>query len=316
MIRASIVTLVIVMTAAPAAADFPLECKDVLRGDQNACGQKVKTSCTSSDYWNRRRCEEDIVVATDSCRNGAFETACKAALASQQVCSYYFASDMTLEQMFGETFASSYNRVDAAAADYAQFDKQWSACYELRGSQCSASQAEQCRKAPAYYRTTFTHEIDEVLDKQQLRNMVISDATVLIAANARLRAELRYRDADLKGKLARNEQAERDDAKAATARADAEEAAIRAIYQKAGIKGKRLELFTTEGRMPSDGRFMATGCGRFVTTVKEMKAAKKLFIWLDGNGEVTLWKYTFSGDNYVKDEKTFDRKGDAYRFCK
>jgi hypothetical protein len=128
MIRASAVILVTVIAIAPAAAHFPLECKEVMRGDQNACAQKVKATCTSSDYWNRRRCEEEIVVATDSCRNGAFEAACTAALPAQQACTYYFSSDMTLEKMFGDKFADSYNRVDAAAADSARFDKQWSAC--------------------------------------------------------------------------------------------------------------------------------------------------------------------------------------------
>lgn len=91
--------------------------------------------------------------------------------------------------------------------------------------------------------------------------------------------------------------------------------ALYAPYRAVGIKGDRLELFVSEGA-PEDGAFYLPGCDRFATDAKTMKKAKKLFVWLTGEyGEVTLRKYTFKGDKYSMQERTFDFKESAYRWC-
>jgi hypothetical protein len=96
---------------------------------------------------------------------------------------------------------------------------------------------------------------------------------------------------------------------------DDKRAKVRAIYSKAGIKGKRLELFTDYGE-PDSGGWYAAGCTRSVTTVKGLKAAKKLFHWFEGPNGYVVRKYTFKGDAYSVSEKSFVTEAAAYKGCK
>jgi hypothetical protein len=96
---------------------------------------------------------------------------------------------------------------------------------------------------------------------------------------------------------------------------DEKRAKVRAIYAKAGIKGKRLELFTDYGE-PDSGGWYAAGCTRSVTTVKGLKAAKKLFHWFEGANGYVVRKYTFKGDTYSVSEKSFVTEAAAYKGCK
>ena len=102
-----------------------------------------------------------------------------------------------------------------------------------------------------------------------------------------------------------------DDIRAA---AKAKHDAIVAAYAKAGIKGKRLELFVEAGP-PDDSGFMLAGCERFAT-LAEMKKAKKLFTWSEGSRGYTVTAYTFRGDDYVEATHEYDFKDQAYRGCR
>ncbi len=78
--------------------------------------------------------------------------------------------------------------------------------------------------------------------------------------------------------------------------AKAKQDAIIAVYKKAGIKGKRLELFVSYG-MPDNTGFLAAGCGTWVDTIGALKKAKKLFVWLEGSSGYTVRKFTIRGDS-------------------
>lgn len=97
--------------------------------------------------------------------------------------------------------------------------------------------------------------------------------------------------------------------------AQAKHDAIVAVYTKAGIKGKRLELFVSYG-MPADTGFLAAGCTKWVDNIKSLKAAKKLFVWLEGDSGYTVRKFTIKGDSYSVSEKTFSTQEGAYAGCK
>lgn len=94
----------------------------------------------------------------------------------------------------------------------------------------------------------------------------------------------------------------------------AKQDAIIAVYKKVGIKGKRLDLFVSYG-MPADAGFYAAGCESFVETAEGLKKAKKLFVWLEGQGGYTIRKFVFSGDNYTVTEHAYDTQAQAYRGC-
>lgn len=96
--------------------------------------------------------------------------------------------------------------------------------------------------------------------------------------------------------------------------AKAKQDAIVAVYKKAGIKGKRLELFVSYG-LPEDTGFFAAGCESYVTSVKALKSAKKLFVWLEGDQGYTIRTFTFHGDDYTVTEHTYDTQAQAYRGC-
>ncbi len=102
---------------------------------------------------------------------------------------------------------------------------------------------------------------------------------------------------------------------AVTGREQAERAEIEAIYKKAGIKGKRLELFVKYGK-PDNGGWLARGCTAFVTDVKKLKKAKKLFHWFENDGGYVVRTYTFKGNSYKVSEKTYLTQAKAYRGCR
>ncbi len=91
--------------------------------------------------------------------------------------------------------------------------------------------------------------------------------------------------------------------------------AIVDVYKKAGIKGKRLELFVSYG-MPDNTGFYAAGCETSVESLPALKKAKKLFVWLEGNDGYTIRKFTFKGDNYTETEHDYSTKEAAYRGCR
>lgn len=91
--------------------------------------------------------------------------------------------------------------------------------------------------------------------------------------------------------------------------------AIVDVYKKAGIKGKRLELYVSYG-MPDNTGFYAAGCGTTVESLPALKKAKKLFVWLEGPQGYTIRKFTFKGDNYTVSERTYSTQEGAYRGCR
>lgn len=91
--------------------------------------------------------------------------------------------------------------------------------------------------------------------------------------------------------------------------------AIVDVYKKAGIKGKRLELFVEYG-MPENTGFYAAGCGTTVESLPALKKAKKLFVWLEGAQGYTIRKFTFKGDNYTVSERTYSTQEGAYAGCR
>jgi hypothetical protein len=98
------------------------------------------------------------------------------------------------------------------------------------------------------------------------------------------------------------------------AAAQAKHDAIAAVYKKAGIKGKRLELFVRYG-LPADAGFYLAGCERAAETAAEMAKAKKLFIWLEGSAGYTIRTFAFHGDDYTDTEHSYDTQAQAYRGC-
>ena len=84
---------------------------------------------------------------------------------------------------------------------------------------------------------------------------------------------------------------------------------------KAGIKGKRLELYVSYG-MPDNTGFYAPGCGATVESLGALKKAKKLFVWLEGADGYTIRKFSFKGDNYTVSERTYSTQEGAYAGCR
>jgi len=83
-------------------------------------------------------------------------------------------------------------------------------------------------------------------------------------------------------------------------------------YKAAGIKGKRLELFAYY-----DMEWYLPGCKSSTDDPKKLKKAKKLFQWLTASdGQITIRKYTFKGDNYTTSEKTTYNETQAYKMCR
>lgn len=97
--------------------------------------------------------------------------------------------------------------------------------------------------------------------------------------------------------------------------AAAKHQAIVDVYKKAGIKGKRLELYVSYGP-PDNTGFYAAGCESTVESLPALKKAKKLFVWLEGPSGYTIRKFTFKGDNYTVSERTYSTQEGAYRGCR
>jgi hypothetical protein len=225
-----------ILVSGPAAADSGgLQCSEVAKGDALACKARVKSTCTQEKYWDRRKCEDEIASKVDQCHNGAYEAACKAASTIAEDCSTskFSVSGKTLEQMFAAEFIERYNRVNESAAAYAKFHKEWSACYPVtvRGCGASAETAKECQSAAADYHKLFAKEVDDLLsngylDKaraaqgsaDELGNAdyfageVRRQAKVLLGVNAKLRAELRYKEAELNKLIAGADKIDADEA--------------------------------------------------------------------------------------------------------
>ena len=87
---------------------------------------------------------------------------------------------------------------------------------------------------------------------------------------------------------------------------------IAARYKKAGIKGKRLDLFVY-----TDGSLLEKGCDKVASDPKKMKKAKKLFQWSEAaDGTIWVRTYKFKGDSYSVSERQYTFPETAYRGCK
>lgn len=89
---------------------------------------------------------------------------------------------------------------------------------------------------------------------------------------------------------------------------------IAAKYKAVGIKGDRLELFIYYDYI----EWYLPGCQDSTDEPARLKKAKALFQWLtDGDGNITVRKFTFSGDKYKRSEKRFAsyQEAAAYRAC-
>ena len=209
MIRTHIVILLLLL-GGTAHADGPLQCKDIAKGDVAACTAKVKAQCTQEKYWDKRACEQTIVMSADACLNGQYEAACKAASRLRPACDAGYTSGSTLAQLFNQAFVDKYNKSKEASAQYLKFDQQWSACYrsEFDTKLCSAdsSDASDCKRAPEAFRELFTEEIDEMIT----RNWTTSaDAQLMLDINAKLKAELRYKEKELQKIVDRHVEADK-----------------------------------------------------------------------------------------------------------
>ena len=216
-----IIAIVVVLVSGPAAADSSgLQCSEVAKGDVEACKARVKSQCTQEKYWDRRSCEDDVASKMDQCRNGAYAAACKPTRAAAEDCdaSRFYPGDKKLEQVFDVKFVETYNRVNESAASYAKFHKEWGACYDVKIEGCFATkdEAKHCQTAAADFHKLYAKEIDDVLGSRYLdkaREIQTHEdelgnashmadearrmAKFFLALNAKLRADLRYKEAEL-----------------------------------------------------------------------------------------------------------------------
>ena len=195
-----------------ARADGYAECKNVLKGDAAACAANVKAQCTQEKYWDRKACENTIATAADSCLNGQFETACKAARALHASCDAGWTSDSTLKQLFDDAWVDKYNKAKDTAAAYAKFNQQWSTCYkaDLDRDACHADAGDNddCQKAPQLLRDKFTSEIDEMIEHSYTSR---EEAKYILALEAKLKPELRYKEKELQKIIDRADEADKKD---------------------------------------------------------------------------------------------------------
>ena len=195
-------TCAVLVMSVPAHAGSPLQCKDIAKGDVAACNAKVKSQCTQAQYWDRRSCEAALVEAMDSCLNGQYEAACKAAAPLRAACDVGSTQSQTLAQYFTQAFVDKYNKVKDAAAGYAKFHQQWSACYrsEFDRTVCTAddSHAETCQRAPEGFKKILAEETDDVIERGQREpQRGAIEAKLMLGINAKLKPELRYKEKDL-----------------------------------------------------------------------------------------------------------------------
>jgi hypothetical protein len=86
-----------------------------------------------------------------------------------------------------------------------------------------------------------------------------------------------------------------------------------APYRALGVKGERLELFTSNVEVG----FYVAGCRTHVTDPKVIAKARALFHWLEmQDGTHLVRKYTFAGDKVRAVETTYARMDQAYKGCR
>jgi len=207
--RILVIGCVLACTGA-ARADNYAECKNVVKGDAAACAAKVKAQCTQEKYWDRKACENTIAIAADSCLNGQFETACKAASALRPGCDAGYTSGATLQQLFDDAWVDKYNKAKDTAAAYAKFHAQWAACYDadLDRDACHASSdaADNCQKAPQRMRDKLTSEVDSLIAHTYTTR---EEAKYVLALEAKLKPELRYKEKELQQIVDRADEADK-----------------------------------------------------------------------------------------------------------
>jgi hypothetical protein len=209
-------TCAVLVMSVPAHAGSPLQCKDIAKGDVAACNAKVKSQCTQAQYWDRRNCEGALVEAMDSCLNGQYEAACKAAAPLRAACDVGSTQSKSLAQYFTQAFADKYNKAKDAAVGYAKFHQQWAACYrsEFDTKVCYAddSHAEECKRAPDGFKKILAEETDEVIKngtKEPQRGQ--TEAKLMLDINAKLKPELRYKEKELQHILELSAEADKKD---------------------------------------------------------------------------------------------------------
>ena len=154
---------------APARADRagqPAECKEIEKGDVEACTAAVKKSCTQEGYWDRRRCVSELVPKYDACGSPAAE---KAAAEGERIYKNYcdsinsFLDDPSASNQqasWREDWAKRVQKVDKESAKYAPLDKEWRVCSNLGFGE---GPLDDCEKAPQRYRESFLTEVQKVL---------------------------------------------------------------------------------------------------------------------------------------------------------
>lgn len=226
-------TLAAVAALTQSGAAAPMRCKEIKKGNIQACLDSVKSQCTSKSYLEQMDCEERIAIAADACITGDYEEQCaKLRPLVRDVCAKL---DLWIDAP--DAFVERAAKLAQVVADYRAFDSAWSACYSapvsssrnVPSQRCIAdpSDARACERAPAAYRTALASAIarelgDAVLPTPQqlvapgaevdpdIHTKLTSarkTATQLAALNAKLPADLRYKESEIAALAARSDEA-------------------------------------------------------------------------------------------------------------
>jgi len=178
---AGLTTFLVVGSWTDASAGAGLQCKEMRKGDIDACKATVKKKCTQEKYWDRRRCENDVVVSSDACYTPAFEKSCKVASETyNNLCSKSGATSgrraPAKEVNFGKPkevshFVSAVVSAKEKVAEYREFHEEWKQCYGTPKASCrrTASHFEICENTPAALRATLENAVDELVKRDWVK---------------------------------------------------------------------------------------------------------------------------------------------------
>lgn len=144
--------------AAPLAHAEELTCDSLPDEAQGACKGKVAKACTMTDYWPKRKCEDEIVRASNPCEAEAYRTSCEAAVkANQEVCTkaevdWNRPADVS-------AWMQRRARVAQVLRDWKEFAGKHKGCFDRGPCRASARMLAECAAAGDAYQKSFNEQV-------------------------------------------------------------------------------------------------------------------------------------------------------------
>ncbi len=160
-------TALLAISPAIQAENLPDSCKEIKKGDKDACAQEAKKACAAiEDYWTKVKCEGGLAVKHSACVSGGYLKACQQPERDYwEVCRKAHELDMNKPESIDAWKRRLVEYEKRVKQDHKAFHDAWKVCFgTAKGCQVSAHWLDACEQAGGVFKKTYTEAVDFFLE--------------------------------------------------------------------------------------------------------------------------------------------------------